>query len=103
MSEISVETYFGSAMMRIDPQLPEALFDFDDRFWMLMCGVPMPWSLKMRKCLRRYQRSLTAYMATPKSEREDSSELLKLQESCMEREKLSAVDVTAIVSMTHWG
>ncbi|KAL9050285.1 MAG: hypothetical protein Q9162_006732 [Coniocarpon cinnabarinum] len=103
VAQISSEAFWGSAMLRINPQFKNALYAFDDRVWMILSHVPLPWSARTRIALHLYQKAIAAYLVAPRSERHDASPLQKLYEECLTREEVKLTDMAAVHSMMFWG
>ncbi|KAI9661348.1 MAG: hypothetical protein M1831_003081 [Alyxoria varia] len=101
--QASTHTLFGKAMIQLNPGLIEEFFTFDDRSWMVLYGIPLPWSIKMKVSLGRVQSALRKYLELPQSERDDASKVMKMLESSMREGGFQTREMPPVLSLIYWG
>jgi hypothetical protein len=97
------QVLFGDAMMQINPDLVDDFYTFDDRSWMVLFGIPLPWSMKMRRALNRTQHAIKTYLDLPTERRADASLVMKHLEVAMSGRGYLRGDVPAVLSLIFWG
>ncbi|KAI3328325.1 putative cytochrome p450 [Ustulina deusta] len=65
--------YFGDLLHDIDPELPAAFLEFDERIWKMLYSYPRFLSRDMSKPRSRVIHSLKKYFEVPKSQRKEKA------------------------------
>ena len=89
--------------MHIRPDMIEDFYAFDDRSWMVLHGIPRPWSIETKRALGRTQHALETYLGLPLEDRADASRVMRHLEEAMQGEAFGPRDVTAVISLIYWG
>ncbi|KAI9693018.1 MAG: hypothetical protein M1822_005013 [Bathelium mastoideum] len=101
--QASTQVLFGDTMMQLSPNLMEDFYTFDDRSWMVLYSIPMPWSLKMRLALKRTQHAIKIYLNLSPKRKSDASLVMKQLEEAMKGEGFLQGDAPAVLSLIYWG
>ncbi|KAF2237990.1 hypothetical protein EV356DRAFT_519625 [Viridothelium virens] len=77
--------------------------NWSPRSWMVLFGIPMPWSLKMRWALNRTQHAIKIYLNLSPERKADASLVMKHLEEAMNGKGFLQTDVPAVLSLIYWG
>ncbi|KAL9056430.1 MAG: hypothetical protein Q9162_002911 [Coniocarpon cinnabarinum] len=94
---------FGEALLNLEPNLLDSLFDFDDKSWMLVFEIPRPWSNKVFRKIGEVKAALKRYFELPQQERADASCLVKKMEADMRNEDIDLADIAVYGLVVLWG
>lgn len=96
--------FFGSALDRIDPDLPERFMEFDDLGWKLLYQFPdfmARDTIVKRDTLRA---ALTTFYNLPREERNDAKAwVIEATEDKLRALGLPTEDVASIILILYWG
>lgn len=95
--------YFGDALSKIDPSLPEAFVDFDKLCWQIFYRPPIFWSKQMTKCKTKLLKALETYSRKPMEQRPDMPQFLQTWEIECRKAGLCNSDIAIIMLIQYFG
>ncbi|EKG22177.1 Cytochrome P450 [Macrophomina phaseolina MS6] len=101
--EGATRAFFGNALLdKVDPGILEDFADFDDQSWKLVYRLPPPWSVSMKRSLKRVKASFTRYFEMPVEERLDACWMVRAMESEMAAAGIQPPDIAANLFLIYW-
>ncbi|KAL9057243.1 MAG: hypothetical protein Q9162_002447 [Coniocarpon cinnabarinum] len=98
----ATEAFFGTALLRVAPDLLDHFCEFDEKSWKLTYKVPTVFSKDMHAARRQAHESLIRYFELPREERDDAAWVIKTIEDEMRALGIGSEDIAANLSMFYW-
>lgn len=95
--QLGQEVYFGAALGRINPEVPNDFLIFDELIWKVLYQYPDFLSQDMARGRARVVAALSQYFQTPADEREDAAWLIKAMEDEMRTLGVEVEDMAIII------
>ncbi|KAI9694925.1 MAG: hypothetical protein M1822_000542 [Bathelium mastoideum] len=95
--------YFGDALEKIDPGLPQALIELDGLSWQVFYQYPRPLRGRLNKVSQRVLDALQAYLAIPKEQRRSQAWFTAALEEAYRQTGLSSDDIASQMLFLYWG
>lgn len=100
--EGATTSFFGPALLRVEPALFENFFSFDDKSWKLAYKIPAPWANDMIAAKLTAQNALTRYLDVPKEQRPGACFLVENLEKELRAAGMESSDIAAYLMMYYW-
>ncbi|KAH8654972.1 cytochrome P450 [Tricladium varicosporioides] len=98
----ATDAFFGTALLRDNPNLLDNFSEFDERSWQLSYKIPKPFSNEMQVAKQSSLDALTTYFKLPASERPGACWLVQTMEIEMRAAEISEYDMAANLMMAYW-
>lgn len=102
LMDAATRSFFGDALLKIEPKLFESFFAFDDNSWKLTYKIPRPWSNDMYAAKQKGQDALATYFALPKEQRQGEAWVIRTLEAEMRGVGIESPDIAAFLMMIYW-
>lgn len=93
---------FGKVILQIEPNLPQAIFDFDNENWKLNFKLPRVLAKEMYTAKQKIVDALQEYFRLPKEERSGESWIIDVFETEMREMGISDHQIALTLTMTLW-
>lgn len=98
----ALRTFFGTELLRLEPNFCRYICEFDEESWKLQYGFPRILSKKMHHARDKMIRGLTAYFKLPKSERPGAAWAVTEIETEMRARGIEVHDIGGIFLGVCW-
>lgn len=98
----ATESFFGSALLRLKPDLFSKFFDFDDDSWMLLYKYPRFLSRRMHDAKDEAIDALTRYFALSKEQRLGEAWFVSTLETEQRRLNVGNRDIATLILQVYW-
>lgn len=100
--EGATTAFFGEALLKIEPNLFNNFFEFDDQSWKLTYKIPPPWCNDMIAAKKAAQDALTLYFEMPRDKRTGECWLVRALEDELKAREVKPPDIAAYFMMVYW-
>lgn len=100
--EGATAAFFGEALLKIEPNLFDNFFEFDDQSWKLTYKIPPPWCNDMIAAKKAAQDALTLYFEMPRDKRTGECWLVRALEAELRAREVRPPDIAAYFMMVYW-
>ena len=98
----ATKAVFGNAILEIEPNLQQAVFDFDNENWKLNYRVPRILAKKMYAAKQKVFEALLQYFKLPREKRSGGAWLIETLETDMRDMGIDDHQIASTISMTLW-
>ncbi|KAF2276917.1 cytochrome P450 [Westerdykella ornata] len=100
--EGATRSFFGDALLEVEPNLFESFYEFDDSSWKLPYNIPDLFAQDVKRSKKTAEAALARYFALPRSRRSDASKLVFEIESVLRSGGIGNEDMGVLVLMFYW-
>ncbi|KAF2875750.1 cytochrome P450 [Massariosphaeria phaeospora] len=100
--EGATRSFFGDALLDLEPNLFESFFQFDDSSWKLPYRIPSILARDVKKAQAITEKALANYFDLPAERRSDASSLVHQVELFMRASRIQSNDIGVLVLMFYW-
>ena len=97
------ESYFGTRLAEIDPDMSHTFTIFNESIWQLFYKYPKLFSRKVHRAKDNMLATLKKFLEEPAERRHDSSWFVKTAEAEMREHGLSSVGMSRIILLAYFG
>ncbi len=98
----ATRTFFGDALLKLDPDIISTFVEFDDLNWQFILKYPAALSTEMTTARNRVIKTLTTYFKQPREKTCGASALILALKSEMRGQGLEDEDVAALLMLKFW-
>lgn len=100
--EGATRSFFGDALLEVEPNLFDSFYEFDDSSWKLPYNIPDIFAGDVKRSKTTAERALTRYFEMPKEKRADASKLVQEIEAVLVSAGIAPKDMGVLVLMFYW-
>ncbi|KAF4633341.1 hypothetical protein G7Y89_g4783 [Cudoniella acicularis] len=100
--EGATTSFFGKALLQVEPDLFKSFCEFDDSSWKLSYRIPGIWARDVRRSKGFVQDSMKRYFDLPTEMRSDATYLIHSIETRMRAVGIGSKDIGTLVLMFYW-
>lgn len=100
--EGATKSFFGTALLEIEPNLFDSFHKFDESSWKLPYNIPDIFAVDVKRSKATAEKALARYFELPKERRADASVLVKSIEAVLEQSGIQPKDMGVLVLMFYW-
>lgn len=100
--EGATTSFFGKALLQVEPDLFKHFCEFDDSSWKLSYRVPGLWAKDVRRSKAFAQDAMQRYFDLPTAKRADATLLVHSIEARMRASGIGSRDIGTLVLMFYW-
>ena len=98
----ATRSFFGDALLVVEPDLFQTFYTFDDNSWKLTYKLPRIMSQDMYRAKKKAVAALTAYFELPMEKRSGSAWIIQTLEIEMRQLGIESSDIASLMMMTFW-
>lgn len=100
--EGATRSFFGDALLEVEPNLFDSFFEFDDSSWKLPYNIPDIFAQDVLRAKATAEQALAKYFSLPKERRTDASKLVQEIEAVLVDSGIKPKDMGVLVLMFYW-
>lgn len=100
--DTATRTFFGDALLEIEPDLSRIFCEFDDDSWQLHFKYPRFLSKRMYTARDKIANALVVYFRLPEEYRQGAAWITRSFEAEMRRREIADTDIAAILIAVFW-
>jgi hypothetical protein len=100
--EGATRSFFGDALLEVEPNLFDSFYEFDESSWKLPYNIPDLFAADVIKSKATAEQALARYFALPKERRSDASKLVQEIEAILTNSGIQPKDMGILVLMFYW-
>lgn len=102
LGQASIQAFFGTALLEVDPHLLEDFHIFDANSWMLLYQYPRAFAKPMFKAIERNTQAYTRYFQLPVEKRDQMCHYIKTVEAKQRKAGMSDRDIAISAQGFFW-
>lgn len=100
--EGATRSFFGDALLEIEPNLFDSFYKFDDSSWKLPYNIPDIFAKDVQKAKATTEQALAKYFSLPRECRADASKLAQEIEAVLTNSGIQPKDMGILMLMFYW-